>query len=234
MSKELENKIIIFEDDISITTMLENYLSELGATVVSFPDGSNAIERINAHEPDMVVMDVVMPVNDGFTIIQELRKTSSVPVILLTDKNSVDDKVFGLESGADDYLCKPFSPKELKARIKALLRRNAGNGASTREIISFNELVIDHEIREVSSNDAPIKLTKMEFDLLHFMVKKFPSVVTREELYMKILGYKPEIETKALVMHVMNLRRKLIRASVTSFEVKAVPGIGYKISQHQK
>ncbi len=229
MRKELQCKILIFEDDPSILSMLYNYFTDIGAEVTTSSDGREAVDTVRKNTPDVVIMDVVMPVRDGFSIVRDLREASlHVPVILLTDKNSVDDKVFGLDSGADDYLCKPFSPKELKARVKVLLRRNRGDSAK-KGILTFQELSIDPQTREVSISGSPILLTKTEFDLLYFLAGKFPAVICHEDLYKTILGYKPDVETKALVMHVMNLRRKLNDADVTSFEIRAVPGVGYRV-----
>ncbi len=230
MKEGLQYKMLIFEDDPSILSMLYNYFTDLGAEVKTSSDGKGAVEIVKKNNPDIVIMDVVMPVRDGFSIVQDLRDASlHVPVILLTDKTSVDDRVFGLDSGADDYVCKPFSPKELKARVKVLLRRSDREENLTKGAHTFQELSIDPQTREVSIAENQILLTKTEFDLLYFLTSKFPAVTSQEELYKTILGYKPEVETKALVMHVMNLRRKLNDASVTSFEIRAVPSVGYRV-----
>ncbi len=230
IKKELQYKMMIFEDDPSILSMLYNYFTDLGAEVTTSSDGKDAVDIVRKNNPDIVIMDVVMPVRDGFSIVQDLREASlHVPVILLTDKSSVDDRVFGLDSGADDYVCKPFSPKEIKARVKVLLRRSDREENLKKDAFTFQELSIDPKTREVSISGNQLLLTKTEFDLLYYLTSNFPTVTSQEELYKTILGYKPEVETKALVMHVMNLRRKLNNANVTSFEIRAVPSVGYKV-----
>lgn len=230
MKEELQCKIVIFEDDQSILLMLADYFRDLGTEVVTYSDGDGAVETIRDESPDLVIMDVVMPVQDGFTIVKALRKAAiHIPVILLTDQNSIDDRVIGLNSGADDYLCKPFSPKELLARAKALLRRTRDTKEKTKKALTFQELHIDPFTREIKNRDNNLPLTKTEFELLYFLIAQFPGVASRQDIYKEVLGYRPDVETKALAMHVMNLRRKLKNSQVTSFEIKAVAGVGYKL-----
>ncbi len=229
VTKELDCKILIFEDDSSILSMLTDFFGEIGAEISTSSDGGGALDLIASVNPDIVLMDVVMPIQDGFSIVRDLRENSNqVPVILLTEKNSIDDKVLGLDSGADDYICKPFSPKELLARVKAQLRRLPDTSNRKDSILHFNELTIDPRTREVHFHMKPVALTKTEFDLLYYLAKNHPEVILHAELYKNVLGYNPGTETKALVMHVMNMRRKFIESGIDTIEIKSVPGVGYK------
>ena len=232
MTEKLACKLLVFEDDPNIQTMLRTYFSNQGAEVVTADNGKDACQRISATQPDVILLDIVMPHQDGLSILNELRASAvETPVIILTDRNRVDDKVKGLELGADDYLTKPFSLRELSARIQAQLRRSAKREKIVAASIRIGPLQIDTEAREILlDNEKKVVLTKTEFDLFAYLSARQKTVVTHSELLQEVLGYDPDIETKALVMHVANLRKKLESSSPNTIEIIAVPGVGYKLS----
>lgn len=233
MTEELKCKLLICEDDVSILDMLTDYFTDLGATIISTSDGGEALELIKSSSPDIVLLDVVLPNKDGISIVRQLRETSmQVPVILMTEKSSIDDRVLGLDSGADDYLCKPFSPKELLSRVKAQLRRLPVSSDTNPQALEFKSFSINPLTREVTNNNKLVALTKTEFDLLYYLAGKHPEVLTHGELFSNVLGYNPGVETKALTMHIMNLRKKFRKYAIKDVEITAVPGVGYKFSTH--
>lgn len=236
MNGQLSCKILIFEDDPSILDMLTDFFEDQGATVISSSDGGEALPLVQSSNPDIILLDVVLPNQDGFTIVSKLRSaTLMIPVILMTEKSSIDDRVLGLDSGADDYVCKPFSPKELLARVKAQLRRNTPVASeSSTSTLQFNDLRIDLATREVVLHDLVVPLTKTEFDLLAYLAGKYPEVITHSELYVQVLGYNAEAETKAITMHIMNLRKKFRKHAIEDIEITAVPGVGYKFALQAK
>ncbi|MBM9510888.1 response regulator transcription factor [Desulfogranum marinum] len=232
MTEKLDCKLLVFEDDPNIQTMLRTYFRNQGAEVITADNGKDAYQRITATQPDVILLDVVMPHQDGLSILNEMRAAAvETPVIILTDRNRVDDKVKGLELGADDYLTKPFSLRELSARVKAQLRKSAKKEKTMAAGIHIGPLQIDTQAREISrDNGKKVMLTKTEFDLFAYLATRQKTVVTHRELLQEVLGYDPDIETKALVMHVANLRKKLESSSPNTIEILAVPGVGYKLS----
>jgi DNA-binding response OmpR family regulator len=231
MLHQLACTLLLFEDDPSIRAMLVAFFSSLGAKVVAAEDGRDAMARIEAAQPDLLLLDVIMPYRDGLSILQELRLgNSELPVIMLTEKSGEDDKVTGLEYGADDYMTKPFSPKELLARIRAQLRRSRNPWAAGHPPLILGPLRIDPASREASlPNGALLPLTKTEFDLVFYLAARPGIVVAHGELLKEVLGYNPEAETKSLVMHIANVRRKLEGACPLALTIKAVAGVGYKL-----
>lgn len=168
-----KEKILVVDDEASIRRILETRLSMIGYEVVTAADGEEAIERYRTESPDLIVLDVMMPKLDGYGVCQELRKESDVPIIMLTALGDVADRITGLELGADDYVVKPFSPKELEARIRCVLRRIERNGSSgipSSGIIQINNIKIDTNRRQVYKGDERIRLTGMEFSLLELLV----------------------------------------------------------------
>jgi DNA-binding response OmpR family regulator len=223
--------LLLFEDDPSIRGMLIAFFSAQGAKVVAVEDGRDAMARIEAAQPDLLLLDVIMPYRDGLSILQELRlRNSELPVIMLTEKSGEDDKVTGLEYGADDYMTKPFSPKELLARIRVQLRRNRPPSSLSDSSLLLGPIRIDPASREVGLPDGSLlPLTKTEFDLVLYLAARPTIVVAHGELLKEVLGYDPETETKSLVMHIANIRRKLEAACPLALTIKAVAGVGYKL-----
>lgn len=231
MSDTLSCSLLIFEDDPQLLNMLATFFTEKGATVATAEDGKDALTRIKSVRPDIIILDVVMPVQDGLSILQELRRVDqNLPVILLTEKSTVDDKVMGLEYGADDYVPKPFSIKELLARVRAQLRRLQRTQPATTACIKIGKVRINPMTREIYlPKDKLLPLTKTEFDLLAFLAARAGTVVPHTVLLQEVLGYDPGVETKTLIMHLANIRRKIEKWCPQLLTITSVTGIGYKL-----
>ncbi len=224
--------VLVVEDDPGILNLLRTFFLSQGAKVAIEQNGKDVLQRVDDFSPDILILDVVMPYMDGFTILNNLRGCgNTTPAIMLTDKSTVDDKVKGLEFGADDYMTKPFSTKELLARVKNVLKRAGSEEKSTTpEQIDVGPLQIMSLAREVRlPNDQQLQLTKTEFDLLLYLAQKKLQVVSHGSLLRDVLGYKSDIETKALVMHIANLRKKLAKAALENVKIETVAGVGYKL-----
>jgi OmpR family response regulator RpaB len=210
----LENhkeKILVVDDEASIRRILETRLSMIGYDVVTAADGEEALETFRKTNPDLVVLDVMMPKLDGYGVCQELRKESDIPIIMLTALGDVADRITGLELGADDYVVKPFSPKELEARIRSVLRRIDKNGTSgipSSGVIQVSNIRIDTNKRQ---GDERIRLTGMEFSLLELLVSRSGEPFSRSEILQEVWGYTPErhVDTRVVDVHISRLRAKL-------------------------
>ncbi len=224
--------ILVVEDDPGIVKLLRKFLESSGAKVKVEQSGEFVIQTVDSFCPDIIILDVVLPYKDGFTILEQLRNNSSVvPVIMLTDRSTIDEKVKGLSAGADDYMTKPFSTKELSARIQTVLRRiTDGKNNSARTDISIGTIRVDAKAREIILEDEEkLLLTKTEFDLVLFLAERKLQVVEHNVLLRDVLGYSSGVETKALVMHVANIRKKFARAALLDVKIKTVAGVGYKL-----
>ncbi len=215
--------ILIADDEEQMRSLVTSYLEKEGHYVVQASDGQEALDRMT-DRIDLVVLDVMMPVIDGFSACREIRKQSNVPIIMLTAKGGEADKVQGLRIGADDYIVKPFSPKELVARIEALLRRSSGFKQHTNSI-TINELSIDLDGHSISVKGANVTLTKKEFLLLEFLVKNKGQVFSRDQLLDHIWGFDSLGTARTVDTHIKTLRLKLNDAG--SY-IKTVWGVGYK------
>ena len=233
MDKELESvSVLIVEDDIDLLAMLDAFFRSHGANVATMKSGQGVVEKVGECCPDILVLDVILPYMDGYSIVETMRKQNDqTPTILLTDKKSLDDKVMGLNFGADDYMTKPFSTKELLARVKCVLRRINEIKPQKLDFISLGSLRIFPYSREVRHHDGQrITLTKTEFDLVFFLAERKRQAVARETLLDEVLGYKSDTETKALVMHIANIRKKMVQAGLDNVRIDTVVGIGYKLT----
>ena len=228
--------ILVVDDEASIRRILETRLSMVGYTVATACDGEEALDRFPAVEPDLVVLDVMMPKLDGYGVIQELRKISDVPIVMLTALSEVKDRILGLELGADDYLMKPFSPKELEARIRCVLRRAQGNGQANgtqrptaSNGIEVGGLRINTAKRQVFRGDDRIRLTGMEFGLLELLLSRSGEPLSRADILTKIWGYTPErhADTRVVDVHVSRLRAKLEEDPETPELIITARGMGY-------
>lgn len=209
-----KEKILVVDDEASIRRILETRLSMIGYDVVTAADGEEAIATFNENHPDLVVLDVMMPKLDGYGVCQELRKESDIPIIMLTALGDVADRITGLELGADDYVVKPFSPKELEARIRSVLRRVDKEGLSgipSSGVIQVGSIKIDTNRRQVYKGDERIRLTGMEFSLLELMVGRSGEAFSRSEILQEVWGYTPErhVDTRVVDVHISRLRAKL-------------------------
>jgi DNA-binding response OmpR family regulator len=222
-------KIVVVEDEPSISEVVSLYLRRAGYTVSCYTDGLAALESLSGHLPDLIILDVMLPGMDGFTLTRNLRDQSDVPIILLTSRREESDRIAGLELGADDYVVKPFSPQELVSRVRAVLRRARSNIDITDEgILVFNDLSINPQTRDVSISGQPIVLTAKEFDLLHYMALHPRQVFTRDQLLENIWGYSHYIDSGTITVHMRRLREKIEKDPTSPVSIITVWGIGYK------
>ncbi len=220
-------KVVLAEDDPAVRNAVQRVLELEGYSVVVTKDGVAALDAILSNTPDAVVMDVMMPFSDGLSICRELRRRANrTPVLLLTARHEVGDRVAGLDAGADDYLVKPFSIDELLARVRALLRRNTSN--TTSSILQLADLVLDPTRREVRRGLRIVDLTKTEFDLLQVLLAQTGIVLSREYLYEHIWGFDFETNSKSLDVYVGYLRRKIEQNDETKL-LHTVRGVGYVV-----
>jgi len=220
-------KIVVAEDDPAVRNAVQRVFELEGYSVVVTKDGVAALDAILTTAPDAVVMDVMMPFLDGLSVCRELRRRANrTPVLLLTARHEVGDRVAGLDAGADDYLVKPFSIDELLARVRALLRRNAPN--TTSSILQLADLTLDSTRREVRRGSRIVDLTKTEFDLLQVLLEQAGIVLSREYLYEHIWGFDFETNSKSLDVYVGYLRRKIEQDEEAKL-LHTVRGVGYVV-----
>jgi DNA-binding response OmpR family regulator len=228
----MAQKVLVVDDEDHIVELARLYLAREGFDCVGVGDGAEAVDRFAAVRPDLVVLDIMLPNKDGLTICKEIRRQSQVPIIMLTARDEVTDKVVGLELGADDYLTKPFHPQELVARTKALLRR-AQVEPDEPKIVRTGGLEIDIERHEVRYGDARVQLRPKEFDLLTMLARHPNRVFQRSELLDLVWGYDFSGYTRTVDVHVQQLRDKLARAGVDRVAITTVWGVGYKFETRE-
>jgi DNA-binding response OmpR family regulator len=221
-------KVLVVDDEDHIVELARLYLTREGYEVEAVGDGSQALARFGQIKPDLVVLDIMLPGSDGLAICKEIRKQSQVPIIMLTARDEVTDKVVGLEVGADDYLTKPFHPQELVARAKALLRR-ARVEPDAPKLIRAGKLEVDLERHEVRHGQAKVQLRPKEFDLLTLLARHPGRVFQRSELLDLVWGYDFPGYTRTVDVHVQQLREKLAAAGVTEPSIETVWGVGYRL-----
>jgi len=220
-------KLVVAEDDPAVRNAVQRVLELEGYSVVVTKDGVAALDAILSNAPDAVVMDVMMPFSDGLSVCRELRRRANrTPILLLTARHEIGDRVAGLDAGADDYLVKPFSIDELLARVRALLRRNAPNTTST--ILQLADLSLDPTRREVRRGSRIVDLTKTEFDLLQVLLEQTGIVLSREYLYEHIWGFDFETNSKSLDVYIGYLRRKIEQDDEIKL-LHTVRGVGYVV-----
>ncbi|AKK08083.1 response regulator transcription factor [Corynebacterium testudinoris] len=218
-------KILVVDDDPSISDMLALVLETEGYEPIPIMDGNEAVPAFQDNQPDLVLLDLMLPGMNGVDICRAIRLESSVPIIMLTAKTDTVDVVLGLETGADDYMTKPFKPKELIARIRARLR---GTEAGPAEILEVGDLSIDVPEHTVKRGNEEISLTPLEFDLLLELARKPRQVHTREELLETVWGYRHASDTRLVNVHVQRLRAKIEKDPENPQIVLTVRGVGYK------
>ena len=217
-------KILVVDDEPSILNLVTAYLKPEGYEVYTAEDGSSGLKAARSFKPDLIVLDVMLPGMDGVEVLTRLRRESDVYVILLTAKTEETDRVVGLTIGADDYVTKPFSPRELVARIKAALRRMQTNPATNSEVLSFKHVRIDVAARLVSVDDILVDLTAIEFDLLKALAENRGRVLTREQLLEKVWGGSYYGEMRVVDVHLGHVRQKLGSDGL----IVTVRGVGYR------
>ena len=223
--------IYCVEDDSNIRGLVVYTLETTGYKARGFEDGKAFLEALALETPELVLMDIMLPGEDGMALLKRLKasaKTQDIPVIMMTAKGSEYDKVLGLDSGADDYVTKPFGMMELISRIKAVLRRTEKNAMKIEDKIVLNGLTIDVKKHEVTVEGEPVSLTLKEFELLRRMMKNLGIVLTRDQLLEDIWGYDFDGETRTVDVHVRTLRQKLGKAGEL---IETVRGVGYKMRE---
>jgi DNA-binding response OmpR family regulator len=228
MATPLSSKVLVVDDEVHIVELARLYLTREGYEVEGVGDGAQAMAKFVQLKPDLVILDIMLPGTDGLTICKEIRKQSQVPIIMLTARDEVTDKVVGLEVGADDYLTKPFHPQELVARAKALLRR-ARVEPDQPKLIRAGKLEVDLERHEVRYGKAKVQLRPKEFDLLSLLARHPGRVFQRSELLDLVWGYDFPGYTRTVDVHVQQVREKLAAASITDPSIQTVWGVGYRL-----
>jgi two-component system alkaline phosphatase synthesis response regulator PhoP len=222
-------KILVVDDDVKTVDLVKLYLERDGHSVITAYDGPTALNSFRENQPNLVVLDVMLPGIDGVTICRTLRAESEVPIIMLTARTRDEDKLTGLDTGADDYVTKPFSPGELAARVRAILRRMpAGRGPAE---MSHLDLFINIPKREASLKGKPLHLTSVEFKLLAAFMREPGRVFERADLIDKAFGYDFESFDRAIDVHIFNLRRKIEPDPKRPSYIKTIYGAGYKLSE---
>ncbi len=221
-------RILIADDERELRDMLRAYLTAEGFAVQEAGDGPATLEEVRRREPDLVLLDVGLPGLDGFEVLRQLRTTSSVPVIMVTARAEEVDRVVGLTVGADDYVTKPFSPRELVARIRAVLRRGRTGPGSNDETLRFPGLVVDAARREVTVDGRPVELTTLEFDLLRTLASAPGRVLTRNQLMERVWGWDFVGVDRVVDVHISNLRKALGDDPAAPRFIATVRGVGYK------
>lgn len=231
------NRILIADDDIELGEMLAEYLGREGFEVDLAHDGESALQHAATASYDAIVLDVMMPIKNGFDVLRELRTRSQVPVLMLTARGDDVDSVLGLELGADDYLAKPCNPRVLVARIRAVLRRSEGGEAGELNgepgTLMRGDLSMEPGTRTVRLNGKPIPMTSTEFTVLSVLLRKAGEVVPKTELSQKALGRELARYDRSLDMHVSNLRRKLGPLANGDERIKTIRGVGYQYVRAQ-
>lgn len=227
MDKKL---IYIADDETNIRNIIKSFLLKEGFEVETFDDGSALFEAFNRKPADMLVIDIMMPNMDGYSLCSLVRQKSSVPIIIVSAKDTEPDKIAGLTLGSDDYLTKPFSPMELIARIKSIFRRielDNSNSTETKNL-SISDVTINPDLKQVEFNGADIGLTKMEFEVVYYLTINKNRAVSRSELLDKIWGFENEVETRATDDAIKRIRKKLSDAG-SNLKIETVWGFGFKI-----
>lgn len=223
------NKVLIIDDDEELCELVSEYLAVEGFEIQAVNDGDAGLEKALTGNFDLAILDVMMPKKNGFEVLRELRKQSQLPVLMLTARGDDMERIVGLETGADDYLPKPFNPRELVARLRAILRRVSSEvrDGQTPETLTVGDVELSSSSRSVKVGDEPIVLTSVEFDLLAALLKEAGNVVRKEDLSETVLERELSPYDRSLDMHISNLRKKLgIRPDGTE-RIKTVRSVGY-------
>jgi DNA-binding response OmpR family regulator len=221
--------VLVVDDEPIVREVVVRYLEREGYRTLEAADGDRARELVEREDPNLVVLDLMLPGMDGLALCRWIRSTSQLPVIMLTARGEEADRIVGLELGADDYVTKPFSPRELAARVRSVLRRS-GPRAVQHERLSFGELELDAGAREVTREGEPLQLTAKEFDLLHFLASHPRHVFSREQLMDRVWGYSAALDTGTVTVHIRRLREKIEPDPSQPRFLQTVWGVGYRFS----
>lgn len=227
-------RILVVEDDAKQAELIRVYLAREGHQVWVVGDGREALEQCRAHRPDLLVLDVMMPRVDGLDVCRVLRAESAVPILFLTARTTEDDVLLGLDIGADDYMTKPYSPRELTARVRALLRRSGALAGGGQEVLRVGDLAVDPGRFEVRVADRTVTLTAKEFGILEVLAAAPGRVFSRAQIIDKAFGFDHYVLERTVDAHVMNLRRKLERDASAPEYVQTVYGRGYRMAEQDR
>lgn len=237
----MNQKLLVVEDEISISTLLQFNLEQAGFQVLTAMDGKSGLEKAESEIPDLIILDLMLPEMDGLEVCKELRlKKLNIPILMLTAKDDEFDKVLGLELGADDYMTKPFSPREVVARVKAILRRTAAAGHDTNkhnkeevEHLQIGEVDIYPENYEAYFKEKALELTPKEFELLVYLSRHKGRVLSREQLLSAVWNYDFVGDTRIVDVHISHLREKIETNTRKPIYIKTIRGLGYKLEEPQ-
>ncbi len=225
----MDAKILLVDDEPMVTDVMERYLRREGFQVLLAADGEAAVATAQESAPDLILLDLMLPKIDGLTAFRQIRSHSSVPVIILTAKGEETDRIVGLETGADDYIAKPFSPREVVARVKAVLRRaNRAAAPASSDSIRFDQLLINPRTRDVHVDRRKVELTAKEFDLLWFLASNPGDVFTRAQLLDQVWDFQYAGDASTVTVHIRRLRIKIEADPDHPRYIKTVWGVGYK------
>ena len=219
--------VLVVDDEPIVREVVVRYLERDGHNAVEAVDADSARAALDRHAPSLVVLDLMLPGADGLELCREIRSRSDLPVIMLTARAEEADRIVGLELGADDYVTKPFSPRELTARVRTVLRRTT-TPSEEAERLAFGELEIDHSTREVFVAGAPVRLTAKEFDLLAFLARHPRRVFSRQQLMDGVWGYEAAYDTGTVTVHIRRVREKIERDPARPRRIETVWGVGYR------
>ena len=230
MSGKKQYRLLMIDDDTSLNELLVEYLARFGHTLVTAATASEGRHLLRRDDPDLLILDVMLPDTDGMELCQTIRAESDIPIVMLTARGDVADRVLGLEFGADDYIPKPFEPRELVARIETLMRRLHGTPA--RRLTARGDLVLESETRRVTLRDVEIDLTSMEFELLRILMESRGRVYSREMLLRKLRGIDADIFDRSVDMLISRLRKKLSDDTRSPRFIKTIWRAGYQFVGH--
>jgi DNA-binding response OmpR family regulator len=220
--------VLVVDDEPIVREVVVSYLRRDGFATLEAGNGDEARWLLERRDPSLVVLDVMLPGMDGLELCRWIRSRSELPVIMLTARGEESDRIVGLELGADDYVTKPFSPRELAARVRAVLRRSDGSADAQHERIAFGAVTLDSQTREVTKDGRPVALTAKEFDLLSFLASHPRRVFSREQLMDRLWGYSAAVDTGTVTVHVRRLREKVETDPSRPEHLETVWGVGYR------
>ena len=225
--------ILVVDDDKEIVNAIEIYLSQEGYNIIKAYDGEEALERLKENEIHLIILDIMMPNKDGIETLQEIRKDKTIPVIMLSAKSEDYDKISGLNTGADDYVTKPFNPEELIARVNAMIRRytNFGENKEKNGVIKNGGLIIDDELKKVTIDGKNIKLTPTEYNILKFLTENKGKVFSIEEIYQNVWKDEYYAADNVIAVHIRHIREKIEINPKEPRYLKVIWGVGYKIEK---
>jgi DNA-binding response OmpR family regulator len=229
----MNRKILVVDDDHKTADLIKLYLEKDGYQVLTAHDGRLALELARQRRPDLIVLDLMLPTVEGLDVCRILRAESHTPIIMLTARTTEDDKLLGLDLGADDYITKPFSPREVVARVRVVLRRAGAERDQPPPAARFRELVVDFVSHEARVRGDPLRLTPKEFKLLETLVKQPGRAWSRLELLEQVFGFDYEGLERTVDVHVMNLRKKIERDPACPEYIQTVYGVGYKFAEDE-